>query len=81
MIYCHFFIVYMLPLLCKYCCQYCLDRGKLNIQTEIVTYSPRANRVLFTFLRPKGLNIVSIVEFYDEFENAFLKKISTEFFP
>ena len=34
--------------------------------------STRAHMVLFTFLRPKGLNIVFIVECYAEFENAFL---------
>ena len=47
---------------------------KLSTSLAIKAISPRAHSVLFTFLRPKGLNIVSIVEFYAEFENAFLKK-------
>ena len=37
--------------------------------------SPRARGVLFTFLRPKGLKVVSRVKKSAEFENPFLKKI------
>ena len=36
--------------------------------------------VLFSFLRPKGLKIVSIVEFHAEVENVFLKKSRRNFF-
>ena len=36
---------------------------------------------LFTFSRPKGLKVVSIVEISAEFKNPFLKKIPTELFP
>ena len=43
--------------------------------------SPRAHMDLFTFSRPKGLKVVSIVEIYAEFKNPFLKKIPTELFP
>ena len=37
-------------------------------------YSPRAQGVLFTFSRPKGLKVVSSVEISADFENPFLKK-------
>ena len=40
--------------------------------------SPRAQGVLFTFSRPKGLKVVSYVEIYADFENPFLKKICVE---
>ncbi len=36
---------------------------------------------VFTFSRPKGLKIVSIVEMSAEFKYPFLKKIPTELFP
>ena len=38
-------------------------------------YSPRAEGVLFTFLRPKGLMVVSKAKFYAEFRNSFFIKI------
>ena len=46
----------------------------------IVFYSPRAQGVLFTFSRPKGLKVVSSVEISADFENPFLKKICVERF-
>ena len=42
--------------------------------------SPRAQGVLFTFSRPKGLKVVSSVEISADFENPFLKKICVERF-
>lgn len=41
----------------------------------VIPTSPRAEGVLFTFSRPKGLIIASKAEFYAEFENPFLIKI------
>ena len=38
----------------------------------ICSYSPRAQGVLFTFSRPKGLKVVSSVEISADFENPFL---------
>ena len=45
-----------------------------------VNCSPRAQGVLFTFSRPKGLKVVSSVEISADFENPFLKKICVERF-
>ena len=45
-----------------------------------ITLSPRAQGVLFTFSRPKGLKVVSSVEISADFENPFLKKICVERF-
>ena len=42
--------------------------------------SPRAQGVLFTFSRPKGLKVVSSVEISADFENPFLKNICVERF-
>ena len=44
------------------------------------TISPRAQGVLFTFSRPKGLKVVTSVEISADFENPFLKKICVERF-
>ena len=42
--------------------------------------SPRAQTLLFMFLRPQGLMIVSIVEMSQEFKNPLLTKICPDVF-
>ena len=44
------------------------------------TYNPRAGALLFYISRPKGLMVVSNLEFSADFENPFLKKILLERF-
>ena len=52
----------------------------LKIKMGKTHISPRAQGVLFTFSRPKGLKVVSSVEISADFENPFLKKICVERF-
>ena len=42
--------------------------------------SPRASTLLFMFLRPKGLRVVSYVEFTGESKNHTLTKINSDIF-
>ena len=43
-------------------------------------FSPRARKVLFVFWGPKGLIVVSIVKFSQEFKNVTLTKIRLSVF-
>ena len=51
-----------------------------KLATEIFLNSPRARRVLFMFLSAKGLLVVSIVEFSQEFKNPFLTNTAVAVF-
>ena len=57
------------------------NKQKKNVlHVDRLYISPRAQGVLFTFSRPKGLKVVSSVEISADFENPFLKKICVERF-
>ena len=64
--------IYIYVCVCVYVCMY--------VCMYFITLSPRAQGVLFTFSRPKGLKVVSSVEISADFENPFLKTICVERF-